>query len=51
MEEKNKATWEISVGLYPGIMIGARTYDWSNARQFVLYLPFIDVSFMLFDGE
>jgi len=51
MEEKEETTWTISIGMYHGNMVGVRTYDWSNARQFVLYLPFIDISFMLFNDE
>ena len=45
MEEKSKKNWTISLGLYPGILLGARTYDHVTSRIFVLYLPFIDLAF------
>jgi hypothetical protein len=34
--------WELSVGLYPGILIGARSYVEQDYIQHVVYLPFID---------
>lgn len=35
--------WELTLGLYPGILIGARTYREANFTQYVLYMPFIDI--------
>jgi len=35
--------WELSVGLYPGILIGIRTYVEPEYKQHVLYLPFVDI--------
>jgi len=37
--------WRISVGLYPGILIGIRSYEQEDVVQHVLYLPFIDIAF------
>ena len=34
--------WEFSVGFYPGILLGFRTYVEVNQRNHVIYLPFID---------
>lgn len=34
--------WEFSVGLYPGILFGIRSYPEKEYTQHVLYLPFID---------
>ena len=34
--------WELSIGLYPGILIGARSYVEQEYVQHVVYLPFID---------
>ena len=34
--------WELSIGLYPGILIGARSYVEQDYVQHVVYLPFID---------
>ena len=39
---KNK-DWELSVGFYPGILLGFRTYNEVNKSNHVLYLPFIDI--------
>jgi hypothetical protein len=34
--------WEFSVGFYPGILFGLRTYAEVNQKNYVFYLPFID---------
>ena len=43
-EAKANKAWSISLGMYPGILFGIRTYDNENYMQYVLYLPLIDVS-------
>ena len=35
--------WELSIGLYPGMLIGFRSYLEKNMENHVLYLPFIDL--------
>jgi hypothetical protein len=35
--------WELSVGTYPGIMLGFRTYNEVDKTNHVLYVPFVDV--------
>jgi len=35
--------WEISLGLYPGILLGFRSYIDNNVENHVLYIPFIDL--------
>ena len=35
--------WEISLGLYPGILIGLRTYKNKHTISHVFYLPLIDL--------
>lgn len=42
MEEDT--VWEISVGFYPGILIGIRTYELEEYNVYALYLPFVDIS-------
>jgi len=37
--------WRVSIGLYPGILIGIRSYEQEDVVQHVLYLPFIDIAF------
>ena len=34
--------WSISIGLYPGILFGFRTYQEQTFSTHVLYLPFVD---------
>jgi hypothetical protein len=35
--------WAISIGLYPGILIGMRSYVEKEYVQHVIYLPLIDI--------
>lgn len=35
--------WEISVGFYPGILLGFRSYEQEGRNNHVLYFPFLDV--------
>ena len=35
--------WEISIGLYPGVLIGMRSYVEEEYVQHVIYLPFVDI--------
>ncbi len=36
--------YEVSIGTYPGVVIGARTYRNQDGRvNHVIYLPFIDI--------
>ena len=35
--------WEFSIGFYPGMLIGFRTYVEVNKRNHVVYIPFIDL--------
>ena len=35
--------WEISIGLYPGVLIGVRSYVEEEYVQHVIYLPFVDI--------
>ena len=34
--------WEFSIGFYPGILFGMRTYKERNRNNHVVYLPFVD---------
>ena len=35
--------WEISLGLYPGVLFGFRSYIDRGIENHVLYIPFVDV--------
>lgn len=41
-EEPQKRYWTFSIGIYPGILFGIRTYEEADFKTHVLYLPFID---------
>ena len=43
-KDKMKA-FRISIGLYPGVLIGVRTYEQEDVVQHVVYLPFVDIAF------
>ena len=43
--------WELSFGLYPGIMMGFRTYKEQEKSNHVLYVPFIDVCLTIHNAE
>ena len=34
--------WEFSVGFYPGMLLGFRSYTERNKNNHVMYLPFVD---------
>ena len=36
-------SWEITIGFYPGIVVGFRSYEGEDRNNHVLYLPFIDI--------
>ena len=35
--------WELSFGLYPGVVIGIRSYPSEKYTEHVLYLPFVEL--------
>ena len=43
-----KDNWSLSIGFYPGILFGGRTYEEKNQVTHVLYLPFIDIALEIF---
>ena len=36
--------WSISIGLYPGILFGMRSYEEQEFTTHVFYLPFVDLA-------
>jgi len=36
--------WELSIGFYPGLLLGIRSYVEKEFVEHVLYLPFVDIS-------
>ena len=40
--------WEFSIGFYPGILLGMRTYTERNKQNHVIYLQFVDFCLSIF---
>tara|TARA_B100001093_G_scaffold228351_1_gene218962 strand:- start:563 stop:706 length:144 start_codon:yes stop_codon:yes gene_type:complete len=40
----NKKSWTLSLGFYPGILFGIRSYNEPGQTTHVLYMPFIDIA-------
>ena len=43
-EDPHERGWTLTVGMYPGILFGVRTYEEKDFKTHVLYLPFIDLA-------
>jgi len=41
---KNNSNWAVSVGFYPGVLIGMRSYYSDALTSHVLYVPFFDIA-------
>lgn len=44
MEANKNKGWMIELGLYPGILLGVRTYEEEKFNTYVIYLPFVDIA-------
>ena len=44
-------SWEITIGFYPGILVGFRSYEGEDRNNHVLYLPFIDICLTIMKQE
>lgn len=42
---------ELSIGLYPGILVGTRAYFYDDSTLYVLYVPFVQIMFEVFHDE
>ena len=40
--------WEFSMGFYPGLLFGFRSYTERNKHNHVIYLPFVDFCLTIF---
>ena len=47
MSKENKQ-WSLSLGTYPGIVVGMRSYEEESQTTHVIYLPFIDIALELY---
>jgi len=48
MDKEIKKNWSISIGFYPGLLIGMRTYDEPDQVSYVMYIPFVDIALEVF---
>ena len=45
----NWTSWELSAGMFPGLLLGIRSYDDGDFQvDHVLYIPFIDISLEIY---
>ena len=44
-----KKSWSLSIGFYPGILFGIRSYDEESQTTHVLYVPFIDLALEIYN--
>ena len=47
-EDENESAWFLELGLYPGILLGFRTYDQGEYNTHVLYFPFIELALSIY---
>lgn len=43
-----KKGWSLSIGMYPGILLGFRSYVEDYKTTHVCYLPFVDIAMEIF---
>ena len=44
-------SWEITIGFYPGILVGFRSYENNDRNNYVLYIPFVDICLTIMKEE
>tara|TARA_Y100000004_G_scaffold167139_1_gene199465 strand:+ start:185 stop:325 length:141 start_codon:yes stop_codon:yes gene_type:complete len=42
--------WSLSLGFYPGILLGFRTYEENDKTTYVIYLPVIDIALEVYNN-
>lgn len=47
-ENENESAWFLELGLYPGILLGFRTYDQGEYNTHVLYFPFFEIALSIY---
>ena len=45
---QNKS-WSLSLGFYPGILLGMRSYHEDKQATHVIYIPFIDLALEIYN--
>jgi len=49
MESKQNKSWSISLGFYPGVLLGMRSYHEEQQTTHVIYIPFIDLALEIYN--
>jgi len=49
MDKKEERNWSISIGFYPGVVLGLRTYEEDKQITHVLYFPFVDIALEIYN--
>ena len=44
IKDENSKGWALSLGFYPGLLLGFRTYSQPDMLTHVLYMPFVDLA-------
>jgi hypothetical protein len=47
-ENNEEVSWELSLGFYPGVLFGIRTYEEETFSTHVLYLPFVNIALEIY---
>jgi len=48
-KENKVKSFSVEIGFYPGILLGARTYEEPEQTAYVLYIPFIDLAVTVYN--
>jgi|TARA_R100000935_G_scaffold15262_1_gene30351 hypothetical protein len=48
MDKDRKRKWSFSLGFYPGLLLGMRTYEEETQNAYVIYLPFVDIALEIY---
>lgn len=48
MASKQNKQWSLSIGTYPGILFGLRSYEEEAQTTHVAYVPFIDIALEIY---
>ena len=43
--------WELVIGFYPGVLLGARSYPQGKITDHVIYIPFIELCLTVYNNE
>ncbi len=47
VENKRQRGWKLEIGLYPGVLLGIRSYKEKTYTTHVLYIPLVDLALII----